>query len=157
MKVHQLPSQMTLHTKVFLLHYHKITGVSRETKEYDLYVSGRENSPQYAHTYSSLLGMRRWVHITPYPGDPKAECLGWTTYHSSNIPTNKLLPTAQYYTQDSRLRKHIAYSNIKVPTMGDKPLTLVFSNTCHTCPLMSAILQGNEYLHTCYCSHCHNQ
>ena len=80
----------------------------------DLYVSGRENSLQYAHTYSSLLGMRRWVHITTYPGDPKVECLGWTTYHSSNIPTNKLLPTAQYYIQDSRLRKHIAYSNVKV-------------------------------------------
>ena len=37
--------------------------------------------------------------------------------------------------------------------MGDKTLTLVFSNTCHTCLPMPAFLQGNEYLHTCYCSH----
>ena len=32
-------------------------------------------------------------------------------------------------------------------TVGGKTLTLVFSNTCHTCPLMSAFLQGNKYLH----------
>ena len=32
--------------------------------------------------------------------------------------------------------------------MGDKPITLVFSNTCYTCPLMSAFLQGNEYIYT---------
>ena len=119
-----------------------------------MYVSGRENSPQYAHTYSSLLGMRRWVHITPYQGDPEAECLGWTTYHSSNVPTNRLLPTAQYYTQDSRLRKHIAYSNVKV--LWETKLPHLCFLTRHTCPLMSAFLQGNEYLHTCYCS-CHNQ
>ena len=38
------------------------------------------------------------------------------------------------------------YSDVNVGRMGDNTLTLVFSNTCHTCPLMSAFLQGNEYL-----------
>ena len=31
--------------------------------------------------------------------------------------------------------------------MGDKTLTIVFFNTCHTFPLMSAFFQGNVCLH----------
>ena len=53
------------------------------------------------------------------------------------------LRTAQYYIQDSRLRKHITYSNVKV-------------QNCDTCVLkhmhlMYASLHGNEDLYTCYC------
>jgi len=45
-----------------------------------------------------------------------------------------------------------------IPTEGwNETLRLTFSNTRHTCPLMSAFFQCNEYLHTCYYSHCHNQ
>ena len=43
------------------------------------------------------------------------------------VPTNRLLSTAIFLT-NSWLRKHIAYSNIKV-LRGDKTLTLVYSDT----------------------------
>ena len=119
----------------------------------------------YAHTYSLLLGVRRYVRtylcINSYQGDIQAEHLEWTMKPSTYVHTCSFL--LLNITTERRIRKHTAcqstymYVVWEANTMGDKTLTLVFSNTCYTCPLMSAFLQGNEYFHTCYCSHCRNQ
>jgi len=59
-----------------------------------------------------------YVHITPHASEIMAERLGWATLSNFEIRTKvhmkRVFPIAQYYTQDNRLRKHIAYSNVKI-------------------------------------------
>ena len=109
----------------------------------------------YAHIPFAL-GTRRYMYVRMsilfpmYVREPRAECLGWTTYRAL-----RYIRTCTYVCRGSSVLLNITHKIVdsgntlptQCTTMGGKTLTLVFSNTCHTCPLMSALLQVNEYLH----------
>ena len=94
--------------------------------------------------------VRICVHITPHASEPRAERLGWTTYRALRYTR-----ICTYVFRGSSVLLNISHKIVdsgntlptQCTTMGNKTLTLVFSNTCHTCPLVSAFLQSKEHLH----------
>ena len=91
-----------------------------------------------------------FILLPMYIREPRAERLGWTTYRAL-----RYIHTCTYVCRGPSLLLNITHKIVdsgntlptQCTTMGGKTITLLFSNTYHTCPLMSALLQGNEYLH----------